>query len=138
MNALPSYLPPKEFDQSHEYQYYQVGHVQQPSLAGPPTDSELSLVSPEVLGQAHADQVEDVQYLNPGPSTQPEPKVANPPSLDPGPPPDEPEREVDNEDPQAVRYAMKGKAKVPGSARDVESVANRESEPAERSLDPGE
>ena len=119
LNELPNYLPP-----AHEYQ---VGHVQQPSLTGPSTSSESSLVSPEVLGQAHAYQVEDVQHSNPGPSTQPEPKVVNPPSPDLGPAPNEPENEEVDEELQAIRYAMKGKAKAPGSARDVGNAAKRES-----------
>jgi hypothetical protein len=124
-------------------------------------------VSPEEFGQAHEYQVEDSPSPGAGSPTEPEHEVVTPPSpnlgspKEPedevvhGPPPSpeltDPELHLDHQslnadsqpvDLQAAIYAAKGKAKVSrrisGTPRDVGNVAQRELQPAERSLDPEE
>jgi hypothetical protein len=115
-------------------------HALQPNHPGPSTDSDSSidsdfdwdhwmnsedspqpgLASPKGFGQAHRNQVDpelDLDHQSLGADSQPV-------------------------DLQAATYAAKGKAKVSrrisGTATDVRNAAQRELQPAERSLDPGE
>ena len=120
----------------------QAGHMQQPN-AGPSADAnpewddgftldELlpppkrpKLESPEELGQAHADQLENVQEQNTDLSLGIGTSSPRPPNT--GLPIGSPEEPGDEADLQAARYAAKGKAKelrhVPGTARDVGNAA---------------
>jgi len=121
------------------------------NLEDPPSPRPAS---PEEFGQAHKFQVDP---LDP-PSTsgyapsppEPEHEVATtPPSPNLGSPKeleDHQSLSADSDpqpvDPQAAIYAAKGKAKesrrISGTARDVGIEAQRELQPAERSLDPGD
>jgi hypothetical protein len=117
------------------------------------------------LDQAHQHQMGHVEQMNPGPSADPnfdrnyrmnveDPSPLRPASSKPSNPslPTEPPSTAESTDPelnpadgqamdpQAAIYATKGKAKqlrrVSGTARDVGNAAQRELQPAERSLDP--
>jgi hypothetical protein len=131
------------------------------NLEGPPPRMPASQ---KEFGQANENQVVHVQQPNPRPSNPgpSDPGPSNPGPSDPGPSnsgpsnPEltDPELHLDHQllstdsdsQPmdhlQAAIYAAKGKAKelrrIPGTARDVGNADQRELQPAERSLDPGE
>jgi hypothetical protein len=128
-----------------------------------PTDLHSYLLSNPWLSTGPEHEVVTPPSTGAGSTTVPEHEVATPPSPDLGPP-KEPENEVvhgppttpGSADPElpsdyqplsedsfkAAIYAAKGKAKqsrrISGTARDVGSVAQRELQHAERSLDPRE
>jgi hypothetical protein len=155
----------------------------------PPAIPRVILIGPlaasqKEFGQAHGYQVEHVQQLKPGPSTDPDfdwnywtnledPLPLRPASSRPSNPlagpsnpgpsnplagtsnpglPTEPELHSDHQSSSAdsqpedleaaITYAWKGKAKESrsnsGTASDVGNAAQRELQPAERPLDPGE
>jgi len=112
---------PKEFGQAHEHQ------VQQPN-SGPPADLSFE------------QNYHPASVMHP-PSTSEGPPLPSPESTDPGPSSSTGSQSDDSEI-QAAIYAAKGKAKVSrriyGTAEDVGNAAQRELQPDERSLDPGE
>jgi hypothetical protein len=131
----------KESGQAHEDQAE--GHVQQMN-SGSSTDSDVDW--------NYLMNVEDPPPLRPASSKPSNPGPSNPapsnPSLPTEPPSTaestDPELNPDGQETarQAAIYAEKGKAKqlrhVSGTARDVANATQKELQPAERSLDPGE
>ncbi len=102
--------------------------------------------SPKEFGQAHEYQVEHSPSPNLGSPKEPEDEVVPRPRPSP-----DPELHLGHQslgadsqpvDLQAAIYAAKGKAKesrrISSTTTDVGNVAQRELQPAERSLDPGE
>jgi hypothetical protein len=127
----PPPASPKEFGQPHKYQ---VDPLNPPSTSGyapgpPPTEPEHEVVTPPPsnLGSPKEPEAEVV----PGPQTSPD---LDHQSLS---------AESQPVDLQAAIYAAKGKAKesrrISGTTRDVQNhAAQRDLQPAERSLDPGD
>jgi hypothetical protein len=125
--------PPEEFGQAHKYQ---VDPLNPPSTSGyapSPPEPEHEVVTPGPLPS---------NLGSPKPEDEAVPRP--PSSLNPELPLDHQSLSTDSQlaDLQAAIYAAKGKAKesrgISGTARDVGNAAQRESQPAERSLDPGE
>jgi hypothetical protein len=157
-NSRPSTEPDSESSTQPDFDWNYWMNSEDPPPQGP--------VSPKEFGQAHAyypDPPSTSGYAPGPPPTMPEPKheLETPPPSNLGSP-KEPEEEVaprpatsphlDDQslsadtqpvDLQAAIYAVKGKAKesrrISGTPRDVGNhAAQRDLQPAERSLDPGE
>jgi hypothetical protein len=111
----------------------------------PPTEIQLAETNWHNVDPAHPPSTSG--HAPGPPPTAEEDEAVTPPPPDLGSQ-KEPEYQVDHgtplspdnepEDLQAAIYAAKGKAKVPGTVRDVGNAAQRELHPAERSLDSGE
>jgi hypothetical protein len=125
---------PKKFGQADEY--YQAEHVQQPDRVPSTASDSDRIYSPAPVSVVHPASTSE------GSKKEPEYDVF----YGPRPTPD-PELHLDHQSlslngVQAAIYAAKGKAKesrrISGTTRDVGNAPQRELQPDERSLDPGE